>query len=130
VDPKDHREYRPVEQRTREQVEAMLASSDAAQIVKGLLSATYYDPDWRWVQGKCLFYLTHGDVELRRAAVTCLGLLAVFHKKLDVAVVMPALRNAAADPEVKTWAEDSLADIQASLKPPETPTWRSGGSGE
>jgi hypothetical protein len=67
------------------------------------------------VQGQCLFYLTHADVEVRRTAATCLGLLAVFHKKLDVAVVLPALKNAAADREVKAWAEDSLADIEETL---------------
>ena len=97
----------------------MLAAGGVEQIVSGLLSATYYDPDWRWVQGQCLFYLTHADVEVRRSAATCLGLLAVFHKKLDVAVVVPALKYAAADPEVKAMADDSLADIRQSLNLPE-----------
>jgi vesicle coat complex subunit len=109
---KDHREHQTIEQRTREQVEAMLASADPRQIANALASAAYYDPDWRWVQGQCLFYLTHADVEVRRSAATCLGLLAVFHKKLDAAVVLPALKNAAADPEVKAWAEDALAEIE------------------
>ena len=119
LDAKDHRDDRPVEQRTREQVESMLASGDVKQIAKALASAVYYDPDWRWVQGQCLFYLTHADVEVRRSAATCLGLLAVFHKKLDVAVVVPALKYAAADPEVKAMADDSLADIRQSLNLPE-----------
>jgi hypothetical protein len=39
-------------------------------------------------------------------------LLAVFHKKLDLELVLPALRKAAEDPDVKSWAEDSLGDIQ------------------
>jgi hypothetical protein len=121
VDAKNRGVYQSVGQRTREQVEALLAAGGVEQIVNALLSATYYDPDWRWVQGRCLFYLTHADVEVRRSAANCLGLLAVFHKKLDVAVVLPALKNAAADPEVKPWAEDSLGDILISLKPPETP---------
>jgi hypothetical protein len=122
---KDHREHQPIEQHTREQMEAMMASAEPHQIAKALASAAYYDPDWRWVQGQCLFYLTHADVEVRRSAATCLGLLAVFHKKLDAAVVLPALKSAAADPEVKAWAEDSLQDIEVSLKPPELPTRRS-----
>ncbi len=124
MDPKEHREYQAVEQRTREQVEAMLASADARQIARALTSAAYYDPDWRWVQGQCLFYLTHADVEVRRSAATCLGLLAVFHKKLDAAVVLPALKNAAADPEVQAWAEDALQDIEVTLKRSEIPTRR------
>ncbi len=112
----DSRKYEPVEQRTREQVEAMLLSTDAKRIAKALWSATYYDPDWRWVQTKCLYFLTDADVWVRRNAATCLGLLATFHNKLDTAVVVPALEKAAEDPQVKTWAEDSLADIRHSLK--------------
>ena len=112
----ENRKYQPVEQRSREQVEAMLLSADAKQIVKALLSAAYYDPDWRWVQTQCLYFLTHGDVWVRRNAANCLGLLAMFHNKLDTEVVVPALEKAAEDPEVKAWAEDSLADVRHSLK--------------
>lgn len=112
----DERQYVPVKQRTREQTEKMLASADADQIREALWSAAYYDPDWRWVQGKCLYYLTHADLWVRRNAATCLGLLAVFHNKLDVQVVVPALEKAAQEVEVKRWAEDSLADIRHSLK--------------
>ena len=111
-----NRKYQPVEQRSREQVEAMLLSADAKQIVRALLSAAYYDPDWRWVQTQCLYFLTHGDVWVRRNAANCLGLLAMFHNKLDTEVVVPALEKAAEDPEVKTCAEDSLAEIRHSLK--------------
>ena len=112
----ENRKYQPVEQRTREQVDAMLLSADANQIVKALLSAAYYDPDWRWVQTQCLYFLSHTEVWVRRTAANCLGLLAVFHNKLDTEVVLPALEKAAEDPEVKAWAEDSLADIRHSLK--------------
>ena len=106
-----------VEQRTREQVEAMLISADAKHIVRALLSAAYYDPDWRWVQTQCLYFLRHADVGVRRNAANCLGLLAVFHNKLDAEVVVPALQKAAEDPELKPWAEDSLTDINHSLRP-------------
>jgi hypothetical protein len=111
------RNHEPVERRTREQLEALLDSRQPRHVARALLSAAYYDPDWRWVQSKCLFYLTHGDVGVRRSAANCLGLLAVFHNKLDSDVVVPALQRAAEDPEVKTWAEDSLANIQHSVRP-------------
>jgi hypothetical protein len=104
-----------VERRTREQVEAMLASGEAAKIVPGLSSAAYYDPDWRWVQAQCLFYLTNGDNSVRIAAASCLGLLAVFHKKLDADLVLAALRKAAENPEVRAQAEESIDDIQHTL---------------
>lgn len=104
-----------VERRTREQVEATFASGDPSKIAQGLLSAAYYDPDWRWVQAQCLFYLTNNDSSVRRAAANCLALLAVFHKKLDSGLVLAALRKAAQDPEVRPQAQDSMDDIRDAL---------------
>jgi hypothetical protein len=108
----EQRKYRPAQQRSREQIEAMLKSGLAEQIIDALLSAAYYDPDWKWVQLQCLQALTAADVWVRRNAATCLGLLAVFHQKLDVELVVAALHRAGEDAEVKPWVEDSLADIQ------------------
>ncbi|HEY6305985.1 MAG TPA: hypothetical protein VI488_05930 [Candidatus Angelobacter sp.] len=116
VESENKRKHEPVEQRTREQVEAMLASGDSAKTIKALWSAAYYDPDWRWVQTQCLLFLTHADLWIRRNAATCLGLVAVFHKKLDQDLVVPALKKAAEDPDLKPWAEDSLGDIQHTFK--------------
>jgi len=94
----------------------MLQSSVPEQIGEALWSATYHDPDWRWVQQQCLNCLAHADLWVRRNAATCLGLLAVFHKKLDVHLVLPALHNAAADLELKPWVEDSLSDIRLNIQ--------------
>ena len=112
---KEGRKYEPVLQRSRERVEEMLRSGVPEEISEALWSAAYYDPDWRWVQTQCLLMLDHSDVWVRRNAATCLGLIAVFHKKLDTLVAVAALRRVAQDPEVKPWAEDSLADIQHSM---------------
>ncbi len=112
----EERKHVPVTQRTREKIDEMLQSGVAEQIGEALCSAAYYDPDWRWVQTQCLRFLTHSDVGLRRNAATCLGLIAVFHKKLDTNLVRAALQKAAEDPEVKSWAEDSLDDIRHSLE--------------
>lgn len=109
----DHEPKRQrVQQRPRETIEAMLRSNVPQQVGEALWSAAYYDPDWRWVQTQCLYFLTHADVSVRRSAATCLGLVAAFHKKLDLDIVLPAIRRAAEDPEVKAWAEDTLGDIQ------------------
>ncbi len=108
----EEKKYIPVKQRPRDAIEAMLQSNVPRQVGEALWSAAYYDPDWRWVQTQCLYFLTHADVSVRRSAATCLGLVAVFHKKLDLDIVLPAIRRAAEDPEVKAWAEDSLGDIQ------------------
>jgi hypothetical protein len=89
----EERKYVPVKQRTREKIDEMLQSGVAEQIREALSSAAYYDADWRWVQTQCLRFLTHADVSVRRNAATCLGLIAVFHKKLDTLVAVPALEK-------------------------------------
>jgi hypothetical protein len=110
------RKYVPVKQWPRDKIEEILRSGIPEQIGEALWSAAYYDPDWRWVQTQCLLFLTHPDLWVRRNAATCLGLLAAFHKRLDQDLVVPALKKAAEDPEVKSWAEDSLGDIQHTFK--------------
>jgi len=110
------RKYVPVKRRTREARETIFRAGTADEISEALWSATYHDPDWRWVQTECLRFLTHADVWVRRNAATCLGLLAVFHQRLDVELVLAALHRAAADNEVKPWAEDSIADIRHTMK--------------
>lgn len=113
---KEKRKYEPVQQRTREDIAAMLGSHDGRQISEALWSATYYDPEWPWVQNELLQHLNHADVWVRRTAATCLGLLAVFHKTMDLELVLSALYKAAEDPEVKSWVEDSLDDIRTQFK--------------
>jgi hypothetical protein len=112
----EQRKYRAAQQRSREQMEAMLKSDEAEQVIDALLSAVYYDPDWRWVELQCLQALTHADVWVRRNAATCLGLLAVFHQKLDTELVVAALKKAGQDEEVRPWVEDSLSDIEHYMK--------------
>jgi hypothetical protein len=112
----EKRQYRPAQQRSREQMEAMLKSGEPERVIDALLSAAYYDPDWRWVELQCLQALTHADLWVRRNAATCLGLLAVFHQKLDTELVVAALKKAGKDEEVRPWVEDSLSDIDHSMK--------------
>jgi hypothetical protein len=112
----EKRQYRAAQQRSREQVEAMLKSGEPEQVIDALLSAAYYDPDWRWVELQCLQALTHADLWVRRNAATCLGLLAVFHQKLDTELVVAALKKAGEDAEVRPWVEDSLSDIEHCMK--------------
>jgi hypothetical protein len=38
----------------REELEIILRGSDEQAIQNALLSAAYYDPDWKWVQSQCL----------------------------------------------------------------------------
>ena len=87
--------HHEVRRMTRAELEEAFWSDDPEKIRRALLSATYYDQDWRWVQEQCLHFLTFPEVWVRRNAATCLGLLAVFRKKLDFARILPALERAA-----------------------------------
>ena len=95
----ERRRYKPVVERTREEVEEMLRSNVPEQISEALWSATYHDPEWLWVQSHSVSSLTHADVWVRRNAAICLGLLAVLRRQLDLEVVLPALHKAAEDPK-------------------------------
>jgi hypothetical protein len=46
--------YEAVVERDRAEIEILLRSSDKGDIERALLSAAYYDPEWRWVQTQCL----------------------------------------------------------------------------
>ena len=108
--------YEGPEDRSRREIEELLQSDDPAKIVSALLSATFYEPDWRWVQNKCWRFLEHSNSDVRRAAAMFLGELAVFHGQLDLEVVLPALYKASQDPAIKPTVEDSLEDIRLCVK--------------
>jgi hypothetical protein len=112
----DQLKYEPVEPRTREELLEMLESGDASRIAGGLYSATYHDSDWRWVQGQCLRFLAYQSSQVRWAAATCLGDLSVFHHKLDLELVLPALKEALNDPAIQSTVEDSLDQIHQNVK--------------
>jgi hypothetical protein len=94
----------------------LLADSDPMVVAEALYSATYHDADWKWVQGLCLQFLKSDHVPIRWAAATCLGDLATFHKRLDLDLVIPALREASSDPAIRAPAEDSLSFVKQFVK--------------
>jgi hypothetical protein len=112
----DELRYEPVEPRTREELARMFDSNDGSCIAAALYSAAYHDSDWRWVQSQCLRYLTSPDLRVRWAAATCLGDLSVFHHKLDLELVIPALQQALSDPSIRSTVGDSLDQIHQNIK--------------
>jgi len=83
--------YEPVLPRTREELDAAFRSSDPSVIHDGLISAAYWDPDWKWAQDQCLLFADHSSHTVRAGAAYALGLIAVFHAKLDMDRVVPVL---------------------------------------
>ena len=96
---------------SRGELEALIDSGNETAISDALLSAAYYDPDWRWVQGICLRFLGHTDLGVRSNAVICLGHIARIHKALDLEVVLPELLALKQDAAISPWVEEALEDI-------------------
>ncbi len=109
--------YEPVAEQPRDAIERDLSSGDPERISAALYSATYHDPDWRWVQDECLKFLKHAEVRVRWTAATCLGDLAMFHKMLDLPRVLPELIEAAKDESIRDPAETSISFIKQAVKP-------------
>ena len=108
--------YRAVVERDREELEILLRSSNQQDVQDALLSAAYYDPDWRWVQGKCITLSHHPGHQVRQMAATCLGHLARIHRQLDLETVLQRLAELKDDPLAKASVEDALDDIRFYLK--------------
>lgn len=109
-------EYQAVVERDRGEIEILLRSNDRQNIQAALLSAAYYDPEWRWVQSQCLAFTRSSDHNVRWVAATCLGHLARIHRQLDLELVLNRLVEMRADPLVKAGVEDALEDIRFFLK--------------
>jgi hypothetical protein len=109
-------EYHEVAPITREQAEAALASKDPSKIVHALLSVTYHDLDWRWVQAICLRFIQDEDATIRGPAVTCIGHLVRIHGVLDEEVVLPVLVRLTKDTDIGGRAYDVLDDVHMFLR--------------
>jgi hypothetical protein len=109
-------EYRAVVERDREEIEILLRDGETQGITDALLSAAFYDPEWRWVQGQCLAFSHHSDRNVRWISATCLGHLARIHRQLDLELVLPRLVEMRADSLLSSAAEDALEDIRFFMK--------------
>jgi hypothetical protein len=108
--------HRDVEPHTKEEAEVAFAQGTREQIRDALLGVAYYEKDWRWVQSACLAFLNGSDTYLQGLAITCLGHLAMFHKTLDLAIVLPALQAHASDPQLAPALYDAFGDIASQVE--------------
>jgi hypothetical protein len=112
----DELKYVPSEPHDRATLLYRFASSNPEEVAETLYSATQHDPDWKWVQGWCLTFLKSEHVSVRWAAAACLGDLAMFHKHLDLDLVLPALSEVSADPAIASPVQESLSYIKQFVK--------------
>ena len=108
--------YQEVLKKDRAEIELLLQSTNPTDILDALLSAAYYEPEWRWVQGQCLAFLSYGERSVRGLSATCLGHLARIHKQLDIELVLPRLAELKDDPEIGDSVRDALDDIRFYLR--------------
>ena len=97
--------YEPVLPRSREELDTAFRSGDPGGIHDALISAAYWDDDWRWAQDQCLSFADHDSAVVRAGTAYALGLIAVFHAKLELDRVVPVLRRLAEDPVVRPHAD-------------------------
>ncbi len=100
------------QQFNRELAEDAFSSGEAKRICDMLVSAAFYESDWRWVQDKCLDFLNFNDPNIRGLAATCLGHVARIHHQLDKEKVISSLRKHLKDHAISGQIEDALDDIE------------------
>jgi hypothetical protein len=106
--------YEPIYLRTERA--SGIDSGNPEGVAKALYAATKYEQDWSWVQNQCLQALTSTEVSVRWAAATCLGDLAFCRRPLDCDRVIPALEQAAIDPQISDPASFSLSLVRQFLQ--------------
>lgn len=109
-------EYHEAFRIERPDIERMLESGDETGTADALLSAAFYDQDWRWVQNTCLRLLDHPATVVRWNAAMCLGHIARIHKHLDAAIVIPTLQALKSDQSIGPSMQDALDDIKWYLR--------------
>ena len=99
----------------REEAEAMINAGRAEEVSRALLRLALHDPEWRYVQGRVLEQVRHEDVWVRRNCATAFGHLARIHRQLELDEVVPALNELADAPNVASWVDAALDDLEIFL---------------
>jgi hypothetical protein len=96
--------------------EIFFASNEIEKIATTLVSISFYEKDWKWVQDKCLEYLFHPDDVISGLAATCLGHVARVNRKLEKKKVIILLRSRLDNLQIAGRIEDAIDDINTYIK--------------
>ena len=111
--------YAPVPRQSRDAILRALATGTPKDIADALLSAAYWDPDWKWAEEQLLRFASYDDPQVLWTVASGFGLLAAFHGEVDLDVVEPILadlrRNTTAR-GVADAAENSADEIEHFVK--------------
>ena len=97
---------------TREEAEAELASGKSERMCRALVRATLSAEDLGWAEEKCIQLARDQSLEVRGAALTCLGHIARIRRSVDLSRVRPILEEASQDPDLAGMVEDVWDDIE------------------
>ncbi|HLJ88956.1 MAG TPA: hypothetical protein VKZ53_19205 [Candidatus Angelobacter sp.] len=85
--------YAPVRRRTRGQITQALSTDSPEAIHDALISAAYWDEDWRWAQHLLVRFAEYDNEKVLWAVALGLGYIAVFHGEIDEEIVCPILAH-------------------------------------
>jgi hypothetical protein len=100
---------------SRDDAEAMFASGSSSAVCYSLARLVHHDPDWRWLQDKCIQMTSHSDLDVVSLAITSFGDIARIHGNLDLGTILPLLERLHDNPELAGRVEDAL-DVPSTPK--------------
>lgn len=103
--------YVPVRRRTRQEILASLSAAEPQEIRDALISAAYWDEDWRWAEQQLVKFAEHNDELVLWAVIAGFGFIAAFHGEIDLDVVLPILERLKDRPALAGDVEETLAEI-------------------
>ena len=95
----------------KDSAEKIFLSNNAEKICHAMVAIALHEQDWKWVQDKCLYFLTNDNPEISGLAATCLGHIARIHRQIEKDKVIPLLRSRLNNPDIAGQIEDALSDI-------------------
>lgn len=108
-------QYARIEPRSREDLEAALASDDENAVCNAMYSAAQHEPDWRWAQGKLVELLRHASLLVRSTAINALGELLLFRGHVDAELVLPEIYRASKEPALAPFVREYLEDLKSRI---------------
>ncbi|MDQ0361013.1 hypothetical protein [Breznakia pachnodae] len=104
--------YKPLSEKTREEVKEILESNDMDALITLPLSLGEYEPDWKFAQDTCMKLAQHEDERVRANAALGLAYVARTKGKLEKNLVKPVLLQLLNNCEEYQWRViDAINDI-------------------
>lgn len=104
--------YKPLSEKTREEVKEILESNDMDALITLPLSLGEYESDWKFAQDICMKLAQHEDERVRANAALGLAYVARTKGKLEKNLVKPVLLKLLNDCEEYQWrVMDAIEDI-------------------